>query len=557
MKWFKLILLFVVFGFASCEYKQSLSPLFLEIDSLLDVHPDSALIFLENGMQDIESMTSAQQAEYALLLTQAFDKNYIPYSSDSIIKIAVDYYNNRDNIALKGRSYYYLGRVYQDLGDDATAVEAFLNALDVIGEDQKSKLHIYININLALCYANQGLYSRAMERYQKAYQIGNKLDGKEGLFFSLREMGNIYLFLNKPDSALNYYMEAYTVAEEVNDSLLAATALCDIAHFYNDREKYEEANIYISRSISVAPQNDELAGYYFLKGNVLSNLHQYDSAHYYLVKSLGSANLYTNAASNYALYKIEKQNENYKNATEYADRYIVCYDSIQIKNQREEITKLMNDYALESHKKEVTARQQRLLLYWVIGFLVILSLCVYGFFLVDRRKKAKLIGLQQDLMQNRSKLLQLQNVLAKSTSKMEQERHDNEQIQQMLQEKQRELCMRLFETTSSYKMIQDFMIFRKQKKEPREISDADRKRIQNSIDEIYIDFIQRQQLASPLLSGGDLYCCTLAYMGFSNMLIAYLMGVDSNVVTQRRYRIKGKMDETDFNQIFSSSLPTK
>ena len=549
-----LILLVALCGLTSCISRSSSVSLFSGVDSLLENYPDSALVLLENI--NPTDLSNSQQAEYALLMVQAMDKNYIPYTNDSLIMVAVDYYEGKAHKKdQQSWAYYYLGRVYEGLGDDVAATEAYLRALDIIGEKGVSKLHLYANINLGSCYYYQDLYERSMERYRKAYDIGVEIGNSSDLFYPLRAMGNLYAGLNHPDSALFYYNKSLDLAEQVGDSLFAATVLSDIAQFYNMREMYSEANEYISRAIDRSPNFDHV--YYYLKGDILSKINQFDSAQYYLDKSLDMNNLYAYVASNHALFNLEKNMGNYKNAVQYADNYIIYYDSIQHQIQRAEITKLMNDHALESHKKEVDARQQRFMLYYIIGFLLFLSICVYVFFHFDRKKKQKLIGLQQDLMQNRSKLAQLQNKLASSTTEIEMERQENEAAQQQLQLRQKDLCMRLFETTSSHKLVQEFISAKRQKKHPKDLSEKDKLKVQQSINEIYIDFIQHLQQSSPQLSQGDVYCCVLAYMGFSNSIIGYLMGVDPNVVTQRRYRIKGKMDESMFNLIFSSSSPLK
>ncbi|NDW12111.1 hypothetical protein D0T50_04305 [Bacteroides sp. 214] len=557
MKPFYLIILYLLI--VSCGETPNRSPnqVFSSIDSLLAENPDSALSVLYAMKPDFAMMYPYEKAEYALLLTKAIDKNYLPHTSDSLARIAVEYYENQGSLKQKSQAFYYLGRVYQDTGDSAAAVDAFLKALDVVGEKEYQELHTLLYSNLATCYVEQGLYDKAMDLFKKSYLASEKLNDKKSLFFPLRGIGNVFLSMGDNENALYYYEQAYMVAEEESDSLMAAVALCDIAHFYNDHESYEKAVEYITRAISFAPKDAELAEYYFLKGNALLSLHQSDSAGYYLHKSLEGDNLYANAASFYTLYQLEKENGNYKESLAYVDEYVLYYDSIQRLNQRDEITRLMNDYALESHKKEVTARQYQFMLYWLIAFLLFVSISIYLFFLFDRRKKQTLIGLQQDLMQNRSKLMQLQNILTKSTSEFEQERQGYEQIRQFLQDKQKDLCLRLFQSMPCYKPIQDFVAARKQKKVPKELSEKDRKAIFESMDEIYIDFIQRQQSAFPHLSQGDLCCCTLAYMGFSNSLIGYVMGVDPNVVTQRRYRIKGKIDENAFNEIFGSSASIK
>ena len=58
----------------------------------MQFHPDSALHLLQNT--DISALHGkADLAYYALLLTQVRDKNHISQTSDSLLNIAVRYYD--------------------------------------------------------------------------------------------------------------------------------------------------------------------------------------------------------------------------------------------------------------------------------------------------------------------------------------------------------------------------------------------------------------------------------------------------------------------------------
>ena len=63
---------------------------------------DSALSILE-GVNLAELSTIQSRAKYALLLTQAKDKNYITHTDDSLIRVAVDYYDTSDDITLRAK----------------------------------------------------------------------------------------------------------------------------------------------------------------------------------------------------------------------------------------------------------------------------------------------------------------------------------------------------------------------------------------------------------------------------------------------------------------------
>ncbi len=64
----------------------------------METLPDSALAIL-NKIPSPETLSNREYASYCLLFTQALDKNYITITSDSLIKKAVTYYENHNDIA--------------------------------------------------------------------------------------------------------------------------------------------------------------------------------------------------------------------------------------------------------------------------------------------------------------------------------------------------------------------------------------------------------------------------------------------------------------------------
>ena len=81
------------------------NPLLLCADSLMEVSPDSALSILES-ISSPQKLSRADRALYALLLTQARHKNYVPLDDDSLIKAAVDYYGDRDKSLRAAQAHY-------------------------------------------------------------------------------------------------------------------------------------------------------------------------------------------------------------------------------------------------------------------------------------------------------------------------------------------------------------------------------------------------------------------------------------------------------------------
>lgn len=67
-----LIIISCIFLFISCVQNKAKEALFEEIESCMESHPDSALTLLRE-MENPEALRGQEQADYALLLTQAYD----------------------------------------------------------------------------------------------------------------------------------------------------------------------------------------------------------------------------------------------------------------------------------------------------------------------------------------------------------------------------------------------------------------------------------------------------------------------------------------------------
>ena len=77
------------------------------VEACMELFPDSALSLLSQ-IECPECMRGQQRADYALLLTQALDKNYLDnLQSDSLIMIAVEYYKQEGDKLKAGKAYFY------------------------------------------------------------------------------------------------------------------------------------------------------------------------------------------------------------------------------------------------------------------------------------------------------------------------------------------------------------------------------------------------------------------------------------------------------------------
>ena len=80
-----------VLSFSCHKDSDVLSGTFSKVEEYMDICPDTALYIL-NSIPNPEDLRGKAGADYALLMTQAMDKNYMKFSSDSLIARALNYY---------------------------------------------------------------------------------------------------------------------------------------------------------------------------------------------------------------------------------------------------------------------------------------------------------------------------------------------------------------------------------------------------------------------------------------------------------------------------------
>ena len=93
-------ILLLLLAFTACGDKSSLTDVLNRAETLMNEHPDSSLTLLRTLTLD-DFQQESNRARYALLHSQALDKNYIDVTGDSLISVAVEYYKDKDDVRSK------------------------------------------------------------------------------------------------------------------------------------------------------------------------------------------------------------------------------------------------------------------------------------------------------------------------------------------------------------------------------------------------------------------------------------------------------------------------
>ena len=148
----------------SADIKQKLDT----AESLMIERPDSSLSIL-NGIDISQTASCRNRARFALLLTQARDKNYIDETDISLINTAKMYYEESDNVRYKFLSYYYYGRILYNNGDYTHAMIAYTQAEDMLNELNDNYLAGLLYSEIGSIYRIYYDYNKCLDAFQSAY----------------------------------------------------------------------------------------------------------------------------------------------------------------------------------------------------------------------------------------------------------------------------------------------------------------------------------------------------------------------------------------------------
>ena len=135
-----IIFIILTFCLASCGQHSKHWETLTQMESLMEVRPDSVLpILQEISLEELSG--KEEKAKHALLLSMAMDKNYIDRTDFEVLQPAIDYYEDNGTATDKLRTHFYQGRIYQNAGNDDLAMESFVIALSkgATSEDTKTK----------------------------------------------------------------------------------------------------------------------------------------------------------------------------------------------------------------------------------------------------------------------------------------------------------------------------------------------------------------------------------------------------------------------------------
>ncbi len=323
--------------------------------------PDSSLYLLRT-LDKRHISGSLRKARYALLYSQALDKNYIDVDNDSLIRVAVDYYKGHGTSHEKALAYFYLGRVYDNAGDETRATEAFVEAETHALDTDDHYICGLIYSYLGNLYFSQYSFDEALAMYDKSEKCYAQAGQLRNEGYMVEAKARVYKLQHLWDNSLNEYNKAKEIFFVLNDfeQILFINRAISIIQFQSGKQIDLTIDLlkslYSENKIYTLPVED-----YPLWSMISLKNKDLDKAREYALLSLSNKDSLSERqlAGLYALLiEIESSAKNYSKALEYSGEYEKIMENIDEYERHNLIQEIEHKYKNRQLKDQLEAEEK-------------------------------------------------------------------------------------------------------------------------------------------------------------------------------------------------------
>ena len=558
-----LIILLLAVTFGGCQRGVRVRGELAMLDSLVDVDYDSALSVLVQ--LDTRQMGKGERMYAQLLTGKAMNKADSLFTTDSVMKEVVRYFDRHGNSNQRMLAHYVLGCAYRDMGDAPRAIQCYQDAVeqaDTTRGDCDLSTLMRVHSQTMRLYRMQRLTDderkEAAEGARIAWHIGDTLsalrleqDKAIGLFKEERYEECIEAAKNFQEKCLR--CQRSDLADIMNVSILKS---------YLQLHDYEQAKIYLDRyeAAKVWQENSSrvnggFGALYFYKGSYFKGIGQTDSAEYYYQKSLlsqgpryvpiptymGLCDIYETTGPVDSLYKYTKLY-----IAEHAKKY--DEETMTTMAQMQSLYNYNHSlYTLHQNEKKV---RRLLVLLQSVSAIAILLLAVALFLLRRKRKKdrellilsAEVRRMQKELLEYGSREerhLQEENRRSEETTASVREKLADEEVFSL------ELITGCSEHEEQIRLLRESEAvakFRAAKADPFSLSDEEWKELEETVEHSFPLF-RKRIWENPYLNISEKYLCLLYLSGFRPSDMELLLKRTSGYSALTKKRIARKLSK--------------
>ena len=353
----KRLLFILVFAatFVACERHSEHWTTITEMETIIEERPDSVLNVLQSIDTD-ELIGDEERAKHAVLLSMALDKNVIDKTSFEVLQPAIDYYEDNGSATDKLRTYYYQARIYQNAGNDAMAMEAFVKALSKGSQSNDILTKARTHFAQSNIYYDLYDFDNFIATNKSAAAYFKQAEDYNGYADCYNRIINGYTLKDEPEKALPYIDECKQMLDGLSIPTLTDFYSSYITYLINYGTEQEIDEIIHQFTNSIPSSNVD----WLTIANAYYAMHRYNEALSVLSQYDTEGNEYKEKKYLVILYEVYRGLGDYKNTLETFEEYVDLFtNNILVKMQQD--TKFVEErHALEMAKaKETEAKNKR------------------------------------------------------------------------------------------------------------------------------------------------------------------------------------------------------
>ena len=533
----------------SCVEK-NVSNVFDKVEGYMDVCPDSALLLLEQ-IPHSEELRGKQRADYALLLTQARDKNYLDsLQSDSLIKIAVDYYKNGEDKVKAGKALFYYGKVMHLQDIDTLAIQAYLSALAKLEKTEEYKLQGFVHEYIGVLNTDRKLYKDALDNYQSSAYCFQKAVDTLGVIYVYRDIARIYYVEQKYDSVYNYINRALSLCEKKKGCISFERVIPSLLLVKGIAKRNEgdlgDAIALLKTAVETEQDRHSMHHCSMSLGNIYLNQNKLDEAKRYFTLALKSERPRTLAGAYHYLYLLEKRQKKYAIALYFKEKSDSLLSVDLDAKQASQILTLQRKYEkgkLLLEKQQVEHEKKIQFYFGMVIVLFIILLCLVLYFLLRKKYKEMFRKNMQVIKENECMIKRYVYELDMLKQKAGETAETN-------REKVGKLNQKILLLESENKKIRENVCvngvylleqLKKEKLIVKNMTKQEKEQLLEYMDLIYGNLISRLKKDFKLTSG-NLILIALLKVGFTTTELMFTFDCEMNSIFTKKRRLRENLN---------------
>lgn len=524
-----------------------------KVEKCIDVYPDSALLLL-NQFPHPEKLYGKRRADYALLLTQARDKNYLDsLQSDSLIKIAVDYYQNSEDKVKKGKALFYYGKVMAVKDEPTVAMRAYLDAQTVLEDTKEYKTQALLQEYVGYLNYDQNMYEAAIDSYRKSVYFSKKADDTLKVVYGYRNIAHVYLARHNNDSAQWYTKQGIALLSGDNKLKVLPSLLQILGLIERSRENYSDAIFYFKEAIKYEKIPSTLSHYYLSLGSIYTQIEDFQEAEKCFKREITSNRLYTQAGAYANLSLLEKKRGNYFEALLYrekSDSLLRMDNDETLRNQLLVLQRRYERNKLIMENKQIEQTKQTQLYFLLSVILLIMVISGISFLLLKKIYKERFRKSIQVIKEN-------EQTISQYAYRIEELRQKENSAIESSKEKIGKLNQKILLLTNENKEIREnicvnaVFILDQLKKNTliiKRMSKKEKLQIFEYLDLLFGNFVSRLKTNFELTEN-NIMLATLLKIGFTSKELMFVFDCEMNSVFKMKQRLKEKLHLANENNL--------